>query len=112
MAWIGIIVAAVIDFFNASDKMGKGVDLAADISWAVMNLLIAAYAFLYYRSRWGGSVCSVSVVLAFFAEYSMGVGMFIGKTATGLNLGVTVMHLFLQFKFYSRELDGEVVVEL
>jgi hypothetical protein len=54
MAWIGIIVAAVIDFFNASDKMGKGVDLAADISWAVMNLLIAAYAFLYYRSRWGG----------------------------------------------------------
>jgi tetratricopeptide (TPR) repeat protein len=34
------------------------------------------------------------------------------KTATGLNLGITVIHLFLQFKFYSRELDGEVVVEL
>jgi hypothetical protein len=57
MAWVGIIVAAVIHFFNASDKMGKGVDLAADISWAVMNLLIAAYAFLYYRSRWGGLRC-------------------------------------------------------
>ena len=53
LAWLGIIVAAVIDFFNASGKMGKGVDLAADISWALMNLLIAAYALSRYRRRWG-----------------------------------------------------------
>ncbi len=116
LAWLGIIVAAVIDFFNASGKMGKGVDVAADISWALMNLLIAGYALLSYRRRWGaigvlGSVASATVVLAFCAEYAFGAGLVVGKVATGVNLLITILHLFLQFKFYSREPELEPIVQ-
>jgi tetratricopeptide (TPR) repeat protein len=114
LAWLGIIVAAVIDFFNASGKMGKGVDLAADISWALMNLLIAAYALSRYRRRWGaivalGGVASALVVAAFCLEYALGAGFFVAKIATGANLSITILHLILQFKFYSREPARELV---
>jgi tetratricopeptide (TPR) repeat protein len=114
LAWLGIIVAAVIDFFNASGKMGKGVDLAADISWALMNLLIAAYALSRYRRRWGaivalGGVASALVVAAFCLEYALGAGFFVAKVATGANLSITILHLILQFKFYSREPARELV---
>jgi len=118
LAWVGIIVAAVIDFFNSSGKMGKGVDLAADISWAVMNLLIAVYALMHYRRHWGvpvalGAISSVAVVLALFAEYGLDSGVFVGNLATGLNLAITVLHLVLQFRYFSREVAGEeAIVEL
>lgn len=116
LAWVGIIIAAVIDFFNSSGKMGRGVDVAADLSWALMNLLIAGYALMHYRDRWGtiavlGAAASALVVVAFCAEYALGAGFFVAKVATGANLLITILHLFLQFKFYSREPERVPVVE-
>jgi hypothetical protein len=107
LAWVGIIVAAVIDFFTAAGKLGREIDFAADLSWAMMNLLIALYALLHHRVRWrgpviAGSAASVAAVLALGLEYGLALGLWAGLRATGLNLGVTLLHLFLQFKFYSR----------
>ncbi len=109
-AWIGVVVAAVIDFFNARGELGRGVDSAADIFWALMNLLIAGYAILVHRAAWPravamGSGASLLAVLVLLGEYFGSWRTLIGWVATLLNASTSLLHLFLQFKFFGRSVE-------
>lgn len=113
IAWIGVVVAAVVDFFNARGQLGRGVDSAADLFWALMNVLIAGYAVLVHRSDWPqavliGSGAALTAVLALLGEYLALSGMLVGWVATLVNTCVSLLHLFLQFKYFGRS-KGRVV---
>ena len=101
IGWVGVIVAALVDFFNRDGSLGRSIDFAADMGWALMNLLIATYGMRSYAraATWGartGLFLSLGAIVLLCVEWYSHWLLIVGWGASLLNGAISCVHLLLQ----------------